>query len=108
LTVKPRRGLLFAFPSEADHVHEVLPVRSGVRYTMPIWFTKQQGCALSMGSLGLPRSEIGGPPPVSRRSRLNPTGISGTWDQHLGPLYPPAHEVALVPTATVCLNERLK
>src|ERR1700752_5009745 len=32
LTVKPRRGLLMAFPSAADHVHEVLPVRSGVRY----------------------------------------------------------------------------
>ena len=47
LTVKPRRGLLLAFPSDADHVHEVLPVRSGVRYTMPIWFTKQQQLAIS-------------------------------------------------------------
>ena len=42
LVVKPRRGLLLAFPSDADHVHEVLLVRSGVRYTMPIWFTTQQ------------------------------------------------------------------
>src|SRR5262252_8554479 len=32
LIVKPRRGLLLAFPSDADHVHEVLPVRRGVRY----------------------------------------------------------------------------
>jgi predicted 2-oxoglutarate/Fe(II)-dependent dioxygenase YbiX len=48
LMVKPRRGLLLAFPSDADHVHEVLPVRGGVRYTMPIWLTKQQGRALSM------------------------------------------------------------
>jgi predicted 2-oxoglutarate/Fe(II)-dependent dioxygenase YbiX len=40
MTVKPRRGLLLAFPSDADHVHEVLPVRRGVRYTMPIWFTQ--------------------------------------------------------------------
>jgi len=55
LTVKPRRGLLLAFPSGADHVHEVLPVRSGVRYTMPIWFTKQQRCALSMAAPGLRR-----------------------------------------------------
>ena len=47
LVVKPRRGLLLAFPSDADHVHEILPVRSGVRYTMPIWFTKQQGFALA-------------------------------------------------------------
>jgi len=51
LTVKPRRGLLLAFPGDADHVHEVLPVRSGVRYTMPIWFTKQPGCALSIAGL---------------------------------------------------------
>jgi len=54
LTVRPRRGLLLAFPSDADHVHEVLPVRSGVRYTMPIWFTKQQRCALSDFSLSGP------------------------------------------------------
>ena len=47
LMVKPRRGLLLAFPSDADHVHEVLPVRSGVRYTMPIWFTNQQSFALA-------------------------------------------------------------
>ena len=31
LVVKPRRGLLLAFPSDAAHEHEVLPVRSGVR-----------------------------------------------------------------------------
>jgi hypothetical protein len=47
LTVKPRRGLLLAFPSDADHLHEVFPVRSGFRYTMPIWFTKQQRYALA-------------------------------------------------------------
>ena len=46
LTIKPRRGLVLAFPSDADHVHEVLPVRSGVRYTMPIWFTEHQRFAL--------------------------------------------------------------
>ena len=54
LTVKPRRGLLLAFPSDADHVHEVFPVRSGVRYTMPIWFTKQQRLALAIPPLGAP------------------------------------------------------
>src|SRR6266513_1583647 len=47
LVVKPRRGLLLAFPSDAAHTHEVLPVRSGVRYTMPIWFTKQRRFALA-------------------------------------------------------------
>jgi hypothetical protein len=47
MTVKPRRGLLLVFPSDAEHAHEVRPVRSGVRYTMPIWFTKQQRFAVA-------------------------------------------------------------
>ena len=47
LVVKPRRGLLLAFPSDAAHLHEVLPVRSGARYTMAIWFTRQQRHALA-------------------------------------------------------------
>jgi predicted 2-oxoglutarate/Fe(II)-dependent dioxygenase YbiX len=47
LMVTPRRGLLLAFPSDADHMHEVFPVRSGVRYTMAVWFTKQQRLALA-------------------------------------------------------------
>jgi predicted 2-oxoglutarate/Fe(II)-dependent dioxygenase YbiX len=51
LMVKPRRGLLLAFPSGADHVHEVLPMRSGMRYTMPIWFTKQPACALPIAAI---------------------------------------------------------
>jgi predicted 2-oxoglutarate/Fe(II)-dependent dioxygenase YbiX len=54
LTVKPRRGLLLAFPSDAEHVHEVFPVRSGVRYTMPIWLTKQACFALAMSALAAP------------------------------------------------------
>jgi predicted 2-oxoglutarate/Fe(II)-dependent dioxygenase YbiX len=52
LVVKPRRGLLLAFPSDAAHLHEVLPVRTGIRYTMPIWFTKQQRFALVDFSIG--------------------------------------------------------
>ena len=51
LVLTPGRGLLLAFPSDVDHVHEVLPVRSGVRYSMPICFTKQQGFALADLSL---------------------------------------------------------
>jgi predicted 2-oxoglutarate/Fe(II)-dependent dioxygenase YbiX len=53
LMVKPRRGLLLAFPSDGAHVHEVLPVRSGVRYTMAIWFTKQQRYALADFLIGM-------------------------------------------------------
>jgi 2OG-Fe(II) oxygenase superfamily len=48
LTINPRRGFLLSFPSDGDHVHEVLPVRSGARYTLPIWFTKQKRFALSL------------------------------------------------------------
>jgi predicted 2-oxoglutarate/Fe(II)-dependent dioxygenase YbiX len=63
LTVKPRRGLLLVFPSDADHVHEVLPVRHGVRYTMPIWFTKQQRFALVDFPLSAPAIEAVVPNP---------------------------------------------
>jgi hypothetical protein len=47
LVIKPRAGLLLAFPSDRHHVHEVLPVRRGMRYTIPIWFTKRKKAALS-------------------------------------------------------------
>jgi predicted 2-oxoglutarate/Fe(II)-dependent dioxygenase YbiX len=56
LTVKPCRGLLLAFPSDSDHVHEIFPVRSGVRYTMPIWFTKQHPFTLANFPLNTPVS----------------------------------------------------
>jgi 2OG-Fe(II) oxygenase superfamily len=46
LAIKPRRGLLVAFRSNAGHAHEVRPVRDGVRYTMPIWFTKEKARCL--------------------------------------------------------------
>jgi 2OG-Fe(II) oxygenase superfamily len=42
LLVKPRRGLLIAFPSDEKYTHEVCRVRAGFRYTAPIWFTKQK------------------------------------------------------------------
>jgi predicted 2-oxoglutarate/Fe(II)-dependent dioxygenase YbiX len=50
MVVTPRRGLLLVFPSDGSHVHEVLPVREGIRYTMPIWFTKQKALALAQFS----------------------------------------------------------
>ena len=46
LMIKPRRGLLIAFPSDARHVHEVLPVRRGQRYSLPIWFTHTASAGL--------------------------------------------------------------
>lgn len=35
--IQPEAGLLVAFPSEM--VHEVPPVESGARYSLPMWFT---------------------------------------------------------------------
>jgi 2-oxoglutarate-Fe(II)-dependent oxygenase superfamily protein len=40
LVIKPRRGLLVAFPSDRHHMHEVRRVEQGGRYTMPVWLTK--------------------------------------------------------------------
>ena len=45
MVVQPRRGLLLAFPSDRNHVHEVYPVLRGIRYTMPIWFTTRESSA---------------------------------------------------------------
>ena len=39
ITIKPRAGLLVVFPSNHQFVHEVRPVISGRRYSLPIWFT---------------------------------------------------------------------
>jgi len=52
LLIDPRRRLLLAFPSNAEHEHEARAVRSGVRYTMPIWFTRQLRFALADFSPG--------------------------------------------------------
>jgi hypothetical protein len=42
VAIRPRRGLIVLFPSDQTHVHEVLPVRSGRRYTVAMWFTTQK------------------------------------------------------------------
>jgi predicted 2-oxoglutarate/Fe(II)-dependent dioxygenase YbiX len=47
IVIRPRPGLLVAFPSDQHHVHEVMPVQSGCRYSMPIWFTRQRTAALA-------------------------------------------------------------
>lgn len=39
--IKPSEGLLVAFPSGSAFPHEVLKVNEGLRYTMPIWFTRE-------------------------------------------------------------------
>jgi hypothetical protein len=39
LSYKPERGSLLFFESGHGYVHEVRPVISGYRYSMPLWFT---------------------------------------------------------------------
>lgn len=38
--IKPEEGLLVGFPSTQDFPHEVYPVTDGVRYSLPVWMTK--------------------------------------------------------------------
>jgi hypothetical protein len=39
VVVRPRTGLLIAFPSDGEHVHEVSEVTFGRRYALSIWLT---------------------------------------------------------------------
>jgi Rps23 Pro-64 3,4-dihydroxylase Tpa1-like proline 4-hydroxylase len=39
VTIKPKVGDLIIFPGNMHYAHEVKEVLSGVRYTLPIWFT---------------------------------------------------------------------
>jgi predicted 2-oxoglutarate/Fe(II)-dependent dioxygenase YbiX len=41
VAVRPRAGLLVAFPSDGNHVHEVSEVTAGKRYALSIWLTDQ-------------------------------------------------------------------
>lgn len=39
IDLKPKAGTLIIFPSNNYYAHEVTRVGSGIRYTMPLWFT---------------------------------------------------------------------
>lgn len=45
VTVSPEGGMLAAFPSDYQHVHEVLPIKTGVRHSVLVWFTKDKAHA---------------------------------------------------------------
>jgi hypothetical protein len=47
LVIRPRTGLMVIFPSDRDHVHEVLPVVAGARYSVQTWFTRQREKAMA-------------------------------------------------------------
>lgn len=40
VAVKIKKGLFVAFPGGRSHLHGVQPVRDGIRYTMPGWYTR--------------------------------------------------------------------
>jgi len=40
---KPERGMLVAWPADHRFVHQVLPVRSGFRYSLVCWFEPKAG-----------------------------------------------------------------
>jgi hypothetical protein len=42
LTIRPRAGMLIAFPANRFYEHEVLPVTRGKRFALPMWFTGDQ------------------------------------------------------------------
>jgi len=46
ICISPTRGSLVAFPSNGDFLHSVRRVTSGIRYSMPIWFTKNRRFAV--------------------------------------------------------------
>lgn len=46
LEVKPRAGLLIVFPSGHRYPHRVMPVHSGKRYALGLWFTVHRWHAL--------------------------------------------------------------
>jgi predicted 2-oxoglutarate/Fe(II)-dependent dioxygenase YbiX len=62
ITVQPQAGLFVAYPSDHRFEHEVPEVKSGVRYSMLIWFTDDP--AFAEGPLA-PRIE-----PVSSQSEV--------------------------------------
>lgn len=46
LVFKPGEGDFIAFPSGAPYLHFVQPVKSGLRYAAPVWFTNSQSHVL--------------------------------------------------------------
>jgi hypothetical protein len=47
VAIRPKTGLVVAFPSSQDYLHAVRPVKSGSRYSMPMWFTRDPSFAMS-------------------------------------------------------------
>ena len=56
LTIKPKKGMMIAFPSYKDFVHEVHPVTWGHRYTLVSWVSTQKNLYDTIPRPGIPKN----------------------------------------------------
>ena len=56
LTIKPKKGMMIAFPSYKDFAHKVHPVTWGHRYTLVSWVTTQKNLYDTIPRPGIPKS----------------------------------------------------
>ena len=56
LTIKPKKGMMIAFPSYKDFAHKVHPVTWGHRYTLVSWVATQKNLYDTIPRPGIPES----------------------------------------------------
>jgi len=56
LTIKPKKGMMIAFPSYKDFAHMVHPVTWGHRYTLVSWVATQKNLYDTIPRPGIPKS----------------------------------------------------
>ena len=56
LTIKPKKGMMIAFPSYKDFVHTVHPVTWGHRYSLVSWVATQKKLYDTIPTAGIPKS----------------------------------------------------
>jgi len=56
LTIKPKKGMMIAFPSYKDFAHKVHPVTWGHRYTLVSWVETQKNLYDTIPRPGIPQS----------------------------------------------------
>ena len=56
LTIKPKKGMMIAFPSYKDFAHKVHPVTWGYRYSLVSWVATQKNLYDTIPRPGIPKS----------------------------------------------------
>ena len=56
LTIKPKKGMMIAFPSYKDFAHKVHPVTWGHRYTLVSWVATQKNLYDTIPRAGIPKN----------------------------------------------------